>query len=258
MIFGILYLASNFHACRMSERIRGIDQKGRLLWHDSWRDVFIKVQQVGAHMAAFAPQWHSLLGECCVSCTLGDSHDGLRITTSTDSHTHLLQHQEYAPGLLDSSEQALVQRQFEPLFHPETKGFFSHLFPGVKEDRGSVSYHRSLLLESPSGHSTVQDGNPGISQVVHQREQMDYVHWHTGRISAHLHGKSCTEILPVLGQRLSVPIQLGHLPSIIYQGSQVAPRGQTPMLTWTIGFSAPHPLYRPELMPIWSCECCST
>ena len=26
------------------------------------------------------------------------------------------------------------------------------------------------------------------------------------------------------------------------------------MFTWTIGLSAPHPLYR----PIWSCECCST
>ena len=148
--------------------------------------------------------------------------------------------------------------QFEPLFHPETKGFFSHLFPGVKEDRGSVSYHRSLLLESPSGHSTVQDGNPGISQVVHQREQMDCVHWHMGRISAHLLGKSCTEILPVLGQRFSVPIQLGHLPSVIYQGGQVAPKGSNSMFTWNIGFSAPHPLYRPELMPIWSCECCST
>ena len=94
----------------MSERIRGIDEKGRLLWHDNWRDVFIKVQQVGANMAAFAPQWHSLLGECCASCTLGDSHDGVGITTSTDSHTHLLQHQEYAPGLADSSEKALVQR----------------------------------------------------------------------------------------------------------------------------------------------------
>ena len=59
--------------------------------------------------------------------------------------------------------------QFEPLFHPETKGFLSHLFPGVKEERGSVSYHRSLLLESPSGHSTDQDGNPGISQVATKR-----------------------------------------------------------------------------------------
>ena len=27
---------------------------------------------------------------------------------------------------------------------------------------------------------------------------------------------------------------------------------------WTMSISAPQPLYRPELMPIWSCECCST
>ena len=51
----------------------------------------------------------------------------------------------------------------EPVFHPETKGFFSCLFPGAKEHRGSVSFHRSLPPEWPSGHSTVQDGNTEAS-----------------------------------------------------------------------------------------------
>ena len=67
----------------------------------------------------------------------------------------------------------------------------------------------------------VQDGNPGISQVVHRREGMHYVHWHTGCISAHPHGKAYTEILPVHSHWLSVPVQLGCLLLGIYQGSKV-------------------------------------
>ena len=35
-------------------------------------------------------------------------------------------------------------------------------------------------------------------------------------------------------------------------------QGLSSMFTWTVGLSAPPPPYRPELMPIWSCECCST
>ena len=114
--------------------------------------------------------------------------------------------------------------------HSETKGFFSHLFPGAKEDRGCVCCHRSLPPEWPSGHSTVHDGNPGITQVVHQREQMDCVHRYIGRIYAHLHCKACTEIPVVHGQWSNVLVQLGHLPSGIYQGGQVASEGQAPCL----------------------------
>ena len=76
----------------------------------------------------------------------------------------------------------------------------------------------------------VQDGNPGISQVVHQREGMHYVHWHAGCISAHPHGKAYTEILPVHSHWLSVLVQLGRLPLGIYQGGKVSPRGQSPCL----------------------------
>ena len=124
----------------------------------------------------------------------------------------------------------MLEWESPPTTHPETKGFFSHLFSGAKEDRGSVSCHRSLPPEWPSGHSAVQDGNPGISQVVHQREQMDCVHQYIGRISAHLRGKACTEIPVVHGQWSNVLVQLGHLPSGIYQGSHVASKGQAPCL----------------------------
>ena len=92
------------------------------------------------------------------------------------------------------------------MFHPEIKNFFSRLFPGAKEHRGSVSCHTSLPPERLSGHSAVQDGNPGISQVIHQREQMDYVHRHTGRIFARSHGKACIEIPLIHGQRSSIPV----------------------------------------------------
>ena len=82
----------------------------------------------------------------------------------------------------------------------------------------------------------VQDGNPGISQVVHQREGMHYVHWHTGCISAHPHGKAYTEILPVHSHWLSVPVQLGCLLLGIYQGSKVSPRGQSPCLPGLLAY----------------------
>ena len=46
----------------------------------------------------------------------------------------------------------LSKGAIEPVFHPETKGFSSCLFPGAKEHRGSMSCHRSLPPEWPSGH----------------------------------------------------------------------------------------------------------
>ena len=76
----------------------------------------------------------------------------------------------------------------------------------------------------------VQDGNPGISQVVHQRERMDYVHRHKGCIYAHPHGKAYTEIPTFHGQWLSVPVQLGRLPLGIYLGGKVSPWAQYPCL----------------------------
>ena len=82
-----------------------------------------EVQWVGAHLAAFVPQRQSLLGNCRASCTLGDSHVGAGVTTSTDSHTHLLQHQEYTPGLANSSEQALVQRGNRASVPSRNQGF---------------------------------------------------------------------------------------------------------------------------------------
>ena len=82
----------------------------------------------------------------------------------------------------------------------------------------------------------VQDGNPGISQVVHQREGMHYVHWHTECISAHPHGKAYTEILPVHSHWLSVPVQLGCLLLGIYEGGKVSPRGQSPCLPGLLAY----------------------
>ena len=106
-----------------------------------------EVQWVGAHLADFAPQRQSPLGNCCASCTLGNSHVGAGVTTSNDSHTHLHQHQQYTPGLQTAVNKLLSKGAIEPVFHPETKGFFSCLFPGAKEHRGSVSCHRSLPPE---------------------------------------------------------------------------------------------------------------
>ena len=172
-------------------------------------------------MAAYAPQWHSLLGECCASCTPGDSHDGLRITTSTDSHTHLLQHQEYTPGLADSSEQSLVQRGNSSHCSIQKPRVSSAIFFLVSKKTGVLC---AIIDLSCLNHHLVipqfkMETQASVRLSIKESKWTVSI-WHTGRISAHLHGKSCTEILPVLGQRFSVPIQLGHLPLVIYQGGQ--------------------------------------
>ena len=140
----------------------------------------------------FAPQWQSLLGNCRASHTLGNSHVGVGIT----SH------------------------------HPFRSSAISFLVP---KKTGSVSCHRSLPPEWPSCHSAIHDGNP-VTQVVHQREQMDCVHWYIRRIYAHLHCKDCTEIPVVHVQWSNILVQLGHLLSGIYQGGQVASKGEAPCL----------------------------
>ena len=134
--------------------------------------------------------------------------------------------------------------QFEPLFHPETKGFSSHLFPGVKKDRGSVSYHRSLLLESSSGHSTVQDGNPGVGQVVHLKRANGLCPLTYG---THI----CTSPWQVLYRNTSSssrstfqctnsarPPPFDNLPR-----RPGGSKGSSSMFTWTIGLSAPQQVW---------------
>ena len=48
---------------------------------------------------------------------------GVGVTTSTELHTHVLQHQEYTPGLVDSSEQALVQSGNQASVQSRNQGF---------------------------------------------------------------------------------------------------------------------------------------
>ena len=94
----------------------------------------------------------------------------------------------------------------------------------------------------PSGYSAVQDGDLGFSSGFHQREQMECVHRHTGRIYSRSHGKVCTEKLQIHGERACVSVympsvQLGYLPSGIYQvaatsgPASAAPRYQAPCIS---------------------------
>ena len=164
------------------------------------------------------------------------------ISTSTHQNTHLFQHQEYAQGLADDSGQALVQRGNRASVPSRNQGFLQPSLPGAEKDRGFTSCHRSLPLERPSGYSAVQDGDPGFSPGFHQRERMDCVHRHTGRISSRSHGKVCTEIPQIHGKRACVsvympPVRLGYLSSGVYQvaatsgPASAAPRYQAPCIS---------------------------
>ena len=178
----------------------------------------------------------------CVSHAWERSAVGMGISTSTHQNTHLFQHQEYAQGLADGSGQALVQRGNRASVPSRNQGFLQPSLPGAEKDRGFTSCHRSLPLERPSGYSAVQDGDPGFSPGFHQRERMDCVHRHTGRISSRSHGKVCTEIPQIHGKRACVsvympPVRLGYLSSGVYQvaatsgPASAAPRYQAPCIS---------------------------
>ena len=178
----------------------------------------------------------------CVSHAWERSAVGVGISTSTHQNTHLFQHQEYAQGLADGSGQALVQRGNRASVPSRNQGFLQPSLPGAEKDRGFTSCHRSLPLERPSGYSAVQDGDPGFSPGFHQRERMDCVHRHTGRISSRSHGKVCTEIPQIHGKRACVsvympPVRLGYLSSGVYQvaatsgPASAAPRYQAPCIS---------------------------
>ena len=178
----------------------------------------------------------------CVSHAWERSAVGVGISTSTHQNTHLFQHQEYAQGLADGSGQALVQRGNRASVPSRNQGFLQPSLPGAEKDRGFTSCHRSLPLERPSGYSAVQDGDPGFSPGFHQRERMDCVHRHTGRLSSRSHGKVCTEIPQIHGKRACVsvympPVRLGYLSSGVYQvaatsgPASAAPRYQAPCIS---------------------------
>ena len=65
----------------------------------------------------------------------------------------------------------LSKGAIEPVFHPETKGFSSCLFPGAKEHRGSMSCHRSLPPEWPSGHLQFKmETQASVRSSIRERE----------------------------------------------------------------------------------------
>ena len=68
-----------------------------------------------------------------------------------------------------------------------------------------------------------------------------------------LHGNTSGSWSTVEYTSLARLSPLGNLPR--WPGGS---KGLSSMFTWTVGLSAPPPLFRPELMPVWSCKCCST
>ena len=144
------------------------------------------------------------------------------------------------------------------MFHPEIKNFFSRLFPGAKKHRGSVSCHTSLPPEQPSGHFRSSRWKPR-HQSGHPSERANGLCPSTYRTHIctfpwqGLHGNTSGSWSTVEYTSLAWLSPLGNLPR-----RPGGSKGLSSMFTWTVGLSAPPPLYRPELLPIWSCKCCST
>ena len=203
----------------------------------------IETLRVGARLTNFVQQWQNLLGDCRASRTLGNGVQLEWESLPPLTRTPISFSTRNTPKDLQTAVDKLLSKgAIEPVFRPETKGFFSRLFLVPKKDRGFTSCHRSLPLERPSGYSAVQDGDPGFSPGFHQRERMDCVHRHTGRISSRSHGKVCTEIPQIHGKRACVsvympPVRLGYLSSGVYQvaatsgPASAAPRYQAPCIS---------------------------
>ena len=191
--------------------------------------------RVGARLISFVQQWQNLLGNCHASRTL---ENGVQLeweSLTPLTRTPISFSTRNTPKDLQMAVDKLLSKgAIEVVFRPETKVFFSRLFL-VPKKTGFTSCHRSLLLERPSCYSAVQDGDPGFSPGFHQRERMDCVHRHTGRISSCSHGKVCTEIPQIHGERACVSVympsvRLGYLPSGIYQVAATSgPASAAPM-----------------------------
>ena len=191
--------------------------------------------RVGARLTSFVQQLENLLGNCHASRTLGNGVQLEWESLTPLTRTPISFSTRNTPKDLQMAVDKLLSKgAIELVFRPETKGFFSRLFLVLKKT-GFTSCHRSLLLERPSGYSAVQDGDPGFSPGFHQRERMDCVHRHTGRISSRSHGKVCTEIPQIHGERACVSVympsvRLGYLPSGIYQVAATSgPASAAPM-----------------------------
>ena len=202
----------------------------------------IETLRVGARLTSFVQLWQNLLGDCRASRTLGNGVQLEWESLHPLTRTLISFSTRNTPKDLQTAVVKLLSKGvIEPVFRPETKGFFSRLFLVPKKTR-FMSCHRSLPLEWPSGYSAVQDGDPGFSPGFHQRERMDCVHRHTGHISSRSHGKVCMEIPQIHGKRARVSVympsvRLGYLPSGIYQvaatsgPASVAPRYQAPCIS---------------------------
>ena len=160
----------------------------------------IETLRVGARLPSFVQQWQNLLGDCRASRMLGNGVQLEWESLPPLTRTPISFSTRNAPKDLQTAVDKLLSKgAIEPVFSSRNQGFLQPSLPGAEKDRGFTSCHRSLPLERPSGYSAVQDGDPGFSPGFHQRERMDCVHRHTGRISSRSHGKVCTEIPQIHG-----------------------------------------------------------
>ena len=103
--------------------------KGILRTEDLPLPVDTEVSRVGARLADFAPQWRSLLGECRESRTIRDGVQLEWMSHPLLSRTPLSFSTRNMPEDLQTAVDTLLSKgAVEPVYKPETQGFFSRLF----------------------------------------------------------------------------------------------------------------------------------
>ena len=89
----------------------------------------IETLRVGAHLTNFVHQWQNLLGDCCASRTFGNGVQLEWESLSPLTRTPISFSTRNTPKDLQTAVDKLLSKgAIEPVFRPETKGFFSRLF----------------------------------------------------------------------------------------------------------------------------------
>ena len=107
----------------------------------------IETLRVGARLTNFVQQWQNLLGDCRASRTLGNGVQLEWESLPPLTRTPISFNTRNTPKDLQTAVDKLLSKgAIEPVFRPETKGFFSRLFL-VPKKTGFTSCHRSLPLD---------------------------------------------------------------------------------------------------------------
>ena len=192
----------------------------------------IETLRVGARLTNFVQQWQNLLGDCRASRTLGNGVQLEWESLPPLTRTPISFSTRNTPKDLQTAVDKLLSKgAIEPVFRPETKGFFSRLFLVPKKtgdlrpviDLSRLNDHlvipRFKMETQASVRASIKENEWTVSIDI----QDAYLHVPMGK-------RACVSVyMP--------PVRLGYLSSGVYQvaatsgPASAAPRYQAPCIS---------------------------